>query len=103
MKIKKGDQVIVIAGDDKGKTGEVLAVIPKTNRVLVQGVNMVTKHQKPNMKNNTGGIFRQEAPIHMSNVMFYDKSTKTGTRVKYNVLKDGRKTRVSAKTNDTID
>lgn len=103
MKIKKGDQVIVITGDDKGKVGEVLRVIPKTNRVLVQGVNMVTKHQKPNMKNNTGGIYHQEAPIHMSNVMFYDKSAKTGTRVKYNVLKDGRKTRVSAKTNDTID
>lgn len=103
MKIKKGDRVIVIAGDDKGKTGEVINVIPKTNRVLVQGVNMVTKHQKPNMRNNTGGIIHQEAPIHISNVMFYDKTAKTGSRVKYEVLKDGRKVRISAKSKDTIE
>lgn len=103
MKIKKGDRVIVIAGDDKGKTGEVIAVIPKLDRVLVQGVNMVTKHQKPNMRNNTGGIIHQEAPIHISNVMFYDKTAKTGSRIKREVLKDGRKVRISAKSKDTID
>lgn len=103
MKIKKGDKVIVIAGEDKGTVGEVIRVIPKLDRVLVQGVNMVTKHQKPNMRNNTGGIIHQESPIHISNVMYYDGTKKTASRIKYDVLKDGKKVRVSKKSNENID
>jgi len=66
MHIKKGDTVIVTAGKDKGKTGKVLYAIPKTSRVLVEGVNMITKHQKPNAKVQQGGIIHQESPIHVS-------------------------------------
>ncbi len=103
MKIKKGDQVIVIAGKDKGKKGEVITAFPKKNRVIVQGVNMVTKHQKPNAKNNTGGIIKKESPIHVSNVMYYDKNAGAGTRIKKKILEDGTKVRVSVKSNETLD
>lgn len=103
MKIRKGDQVIVITGKDKGKTGEVIASFPKKERVIVQGVNIVKKHQKPNARNNTGGIIEKEAAIHISNVMYYDKTTKSGTRIKYEKLENGKKVRVSVKTNETLE
>ncbi|WP_459130081.1 50S ribosomal protein L24 [Guggenheimella bovis] len=103
MKIKKGDKVIVIAGEHKGDTGEVVRVFPRENRVIVQGVNMVKKHQKPNMRNNTGGIITQEAPIHISNVMYLDKTEKKRTRVGHDVLADGRKVRVSKLTKETLE
>lgn len=103
MKIRKGDNVIVIAGKDKGKKGEVLAVFPKDQRVIVSGVNIITKHQKPNMKNNTGGIIHREAPLHISNVQYLEKGAKKGTRIRYKVLDDGRKVRVAKASGDTID
>lgn len=102
MKLKTGDRVIVISGADKGKVGEIIQTMPKDNRVIVEGVNMITKHQKPNMRNNTGGIIHQEAPIHISNVMYYDKSKKSPSRVRYDV-KDGRKVRVAVKSGNGID
>ncbi|MGX8797175.1 50S ribosomal protein L24 [Fusibacter sp. JL298sf-3] len=103
MHIKKDDTVIVIAGKDKGKKGKVLSVNPKTERVLVENVNMVTKHQKPSMKVQQGGRIHMEAPIHVSNVMLYDAKAKAGTRVKSKVLENGKKVRVSVKTGEVID
>lgn len=96
MRVKKGDTVVVIAGKDKGKKGTVLSVNPKTDRVLVEGVNMMTKHQKPSAMNQQGGIITKEAPIHVSNVMPYDAESGKGVRVRF-VEKDGAKVRVSAK------
>jgi large subunit ribosomal protein L24 len=103
MHIKTGDTVIVTAGKDKGKTGKVLFAIPKKNRVLVEGVNMVTKHQKPHQKVQTGGIVHQEAPIHVSNVMYYESKTKKGTRIGHKFLEDGKKVRVSVRTGEVLD
>ena len=100
MKIKKGDTVKVIAGKDKDKEGKVLAV--KDGKVLVEGVNMVTKHTKPSAANQQGGIVNKEAPIDASNVMFYDKEAKAGTRVGYKE-ENGKKVRYSKKTGNVID
>ena len=96
MRVKKGDTVVVIAGKDKGKKGTVTKVMPKANRVLVEGVNVITKHQKPSAMNPQGGIINKEAPIHISNVMPLDPETGKGTRVRFEV-KDGKKVRVSVK------
>lgn len=81
MKLKKGDDVVVIAGKDKGKTGKILKVSPSTNKVLVAGVNVVKKATKPNQQTGQeGGIIAKEAPIHASNVMFFDTAKAKGTR-----------------------
>lgn len=81
MKLKKGDTVVVIAGKDKGKTGQILKVSPSTNRVLVAGINMIKKAVKPNQQTGQeGGIVTKEAPIHASNVMFFDAKTAKGSR-----------------------
>ena len=96
MRVKKGDTVVVIAGKDKGKKGTVTKVFTKANRVLVEGVNVITKHQKPTAVNPQGGIINKEAPIHISNVMPLDPETGKGTRVRFEV-KDGKKVRVSVK------
>ena len=77
MKIKTNDQVLVLAGKDKGKTGRVLKALPKENRVIVEGINLVKKHQKPNNANENGGIFEMEAPIHVSNVKKVEDTSKT--------------------------
>lgn len=94
MRVKKNDTVVVITGKDKGKKGKVLRVFPKANRVLVEGVNIMTKHQKPNAINPQGGIVSKEAPLHISNVMPLDPETGKGTRVRIEE-KDGRKVRVA--------
>ena len=99
MKIKKGDNVIVIAGKDKQKEGKVLAVDSKNNRVTVEGVNMVTKHAKPSQANPNGGIVEKEAPIDISNVMYCVKGE--GVRIGFTV-KDGKKVRINKKTGDVI-
>lgn len=96
MRVKKGDTVVVIAGKDKGKKGTVTKVFTKTNKVLVEGANVITKHQKPTAVNPQGGIINKEAPIHISNVMPVDSETGKGTRVRFEV-KDGKKVRVSVK------
>ena len=99
-KIKKGDKVVVLAGKDKGKTGQVLQVIPSETRAIVQGINLVRRHQKQTASNDAG-IFTKEAPIHLSNLAVADKNGKP-TRVGYQI-KDGVKSRVAKTTGDVID
>ena len=100
VKIKKGDTVKVIAGKDKDKEGKVIAVNHKDSTVIVEGVNMITKHTKPSMANQNGGIVHQEAPIHMSNVMYVmdGKVTRIGFKVE-----NGKKVRVAKATGEVID
>lgn len=100
MKIKKGDKVIVIAGDDKGKTGEVLRAMPKLGKVIVQGVNMVKKHTKPS-QTSAGGIVTKEAAIQVSNVAIVTADGKA-SKVGYKTV-DGLKKRVARKTGEVID
>ena len=102
MRIKKGDTVIVIAGKDKGKKGKVLEAYPSKEKVLVEGVNIATKSQKPNKLNPQGGIIKKEMPIHVSNVMYYDAKAGKGVRVGYKILEDGKKVRISKKTGEEI-
>ena len=100
QKIKKGDKVVVLAGKDKGRTGEVLSVMPKDDKALVRGVNQVRRHQKQS-QSQEGGIITKEAPIHLSNLAIADKDGKP-TRVGFQI-KDGVKTRVAKSTGDSID
>ncbi len=102
MRIKKGDQVIVIAGRDKGKTGEVLRAMPKDGKVLVQGVNVVKKHQKPT-QTAPGGIVEKSMPIDVSNVSLIDPKDGKATRVGYKVLDGGRKVRVAKRSGEIMD
>jgi large subunit ribosomal protein L24 len=102
LKIKKGDEVIVLTGKNKGAKGEVLGVIPSENRVLVQGVNVVKKHRKPSQVSG-GGIEEVERPIHVSNVALVDPKTEKATRVGYKRLKDGKKVRVARKSGETVE
>lgn len=101
LKIKKGDEVIVLTGKDKGTKGEVLKVLKDAGRVVVQGVNQVTKHQKPTQV-SAGGIQKKELPIHISNVALVDPKSGSATRVGYKVLKDGKKVRVAKKSGEEI-
>ena len=107
MKIKRGDTVKVIAGDDKGATGVVLQVLPKENRVIVQGVNIVKKHRKPSQANPDGAIEEKEAPISISNVAFLmnpkSKKTQKAVRVGYAIDENGKKYRVNHKTGTKLD
>ena len=101
MRVKREDTVVVIAGKDKGKTGKVVKVFPKTNKVIVEGVNVITKHQKPSAINPQGGIVNKEASIHISNVMPLDPETGKGTRVRFE-MKDGKKVRIAVKSGKEI-
>jgi large subunit ribosomal protein L24 len=100
-KIKKGDSVVVLSGKDKGRTGTVLLVQPKDGKVVVEGVNVATKHRKPTQANPQGGIDRVPAPMHISKVAVADKDGKP-TRVRFET-KDGNKVRVAVKSGETID
>jgi large subunit ribosomal protein L24 len=102
MRVRRGDNVVVISGRDKGKTGEVLRVDSARNRVLVQGVNMVKRHQRPT-QTSPGGINDFEAMIHASNVALVDPKTNQPTRVGYKTLDDGRKVRVAMRSGEVID
>ncbi|MFS0576128.1 50S ribosomal protein L24 [Sporosarcina sp. 179-K 3D1 HS] len=102
MHVKKGDKVMVITGKDKGKTGVILAAFPKMDRVLVEGVNIVKKHTKPNQENPQGGIMSQEAAIHVSNVMVIDPKTGEPSRVGYK-FENGKKVRVAKKSGEPLD
>jgi len=102
MHVKKGDKVMVITGKDKGKTGVILTAYPKKDRVLVEGVNIVKKHTKPNQENPQGGIVSLEAAIHISNVMLLDPKTNEPTRVGYKT-EDGKKVRVAKKSGENLD
>ncbi|MFK4870812.1 50S ribosomal protein L24 [Novosphingobium sp. ZW T3_23] len=100
-KIKKGDAVVVLSGKDKGRTGTVLQVLPKDAKVVVEGVNVATKHRKPTQQNPQGGIERVPAPMAISKVAVADKDGKP-TRVRFET-KDGKKVRVAVKSGETID
>lgn len=102
MNIKKDDQVSVIAGNDKGKTGRVLSVDYKKNRVLIEGVNIISKHSKPNAENPDGGIIKKEATIHISNVMLIDPKSGEATRVGRKKV-DGKIKRYSKNSGEVID
>lgn len=102
LKIKKGDHVMVLAGRDKGKRGQVLGMIPKENRALVQGINTVKRHQKQT-PGQQGGIIAKEAPIHISNLAIEDPKSGKPTRIGYKVLEDGRKVRFAKRSGEVID
>lgn len=103
MHVRKGDEVVIIAGKDKGKRGKILQVLPKEGRVIVEGVNMIKRHTRPTQANPQGGIVEREAPLHSSNVMPYDAKAGQGVRVRKQVLNDGKKVRVSQKTGEVFD
>jgi len=101
-KIKKGDKVVVMAGRDKGKTGEVRQVMPSESRAIVAGVNLVRRHTKQTPQTE-GGILTKEAPIHLSNLAIVDPKTSKPTRVGFKILDDGRKVRIARRSGDLID
>jgi large subunit ribosomal protein L24 len=103
MRIRKGDTVQVIAGKDRGKTGEVLRTLPNENRVVVQGVNLRTRHVKPTQEGESGRIVTEEASLHASNVMLYSTAKKVASRVEIVVQKDGSKKRRLKKTGELLD
>ncbi|MBF0434988.1 MAG: 50S ribosomal protein L24 [Magnetococcales bacterium] len=100
-RLKKGDQVVVISGKDKGKRGRILQVLPKKDAVLVEKINMVKRHTKQS-KNDAGGIVEKEAPIHKSNVMYYDAVAGKGTKIGMKRLDDGKKIRISKKSGEAV-
>ncbi len=101
LKVKKGDQVIVLAGKDKGKKGEIVKVIPDDRRVIVAGVNKVKRHQKPSAT-SAGGMIEKEASLHVSNVALIDPKGGKATRVGYKKLEDGTKVRVARRSGEVI-
>ena len=101
-KIRKGDKVVILTGRDKGRSGEVIQVMPKDNRALVRGVNVVTRHQRQTAAQQ-GGLVRKEAPIHLSNLALADPTTGKPTRVGFKTLDDGRKVRFAKASGETID
>ena len=103
MNVRKGDDVIVIAGKDKGKEGQVIKVLPSESRVIVQGVNVVKRHTKPSAENPQGGIVKKEVSIHVSNIMHRDPESGKPTRIGRKLLKDGQKIRFSKKSGSTIE
>ena len=102
MNFKTGDKVVVISGKDKGKEGKITHVLRAENRVVVEGVNIVKKHVKGNGQ-QAGSIYEMEAPIHASNVMIVDPKTNKPTRIGHSVNKDGKKIRVTKKSNSSLD
>ena len=100
--IRKGDNVVVITGSDKGKKGSVLKVFPKENRALVQGVNMVKRHQRQT-KRQQAGIVTKESPVHLSNIAHADPKTGKATRIGFKTLGDGRRVRFAKKSGEVID
>ncbi|PWG02829.1 50S ribosomal protein L24 [Sphingosinicella humi] len=100
-KIKKGDKVVVLSGKDKGKHGEVTKAFPKEGKVIVAGVNIITRHRKPTQVNPQGGLERAEAPLHVSKVAIEDPKTGKATRVRFEV-RDGKKVRVAARSGEMI-
>ncbi|MDH5750098.1 MAG: 50S ribosomal protein L24 [Rhodospirillales bacterium] len=101
-RIKKGDRVIVLTGKSKGKTGEVLRVIPMDERAIVQGVNVVKRHTRPSQA-SAGGIVEKEAPIHLSNLAHVDPKSSDATRIGFKFLEDGRKVRYAKRSGEIID
>ena len=102
LHIKKGDEVIVLAGDDKGRKGKVLKVLVTKQRALVEGVNIVSKSMQPSAQNPQGGIVKQEAPIHVSNLSLIDPKSGKATRIGMKITDDGKKVRVAKKSGEVI-
>ena len=102
MNLKVGDKVVVISGKSKGSEGKIIKTLKNENKVIVEGCNMVTKHVKPNAQNENGGIVKQEAPIHASNVMIIDPKTKKRTRIAHKVDEKGKKVRISVKSKEIL-
>ena len=100
-KIKKGDRVVILSGKDKGKQGEVTKSMPKDGKVIVSGVNIITRHKKPTQTDPQGGLERTEAPMHVSKVALQDPKSGKPTRVRFEV-RDGNKVRVAARSGETI-
>jgi large subunit ribosomal protein L24 len=100
-KIKKGDRVVILSGKDKGKQGEVTKSLPREGKVIVSGVNIITRHRKASQANPQGGLERAEAPMHVSKVAIQDPKTGKPTRVRFEV-RDGNKVRVAARSGETI-
>jgi len=103
LRLKRGDKVIVIAGKDKGKIGEILRVYRDSRRVLVDGVNLVTKHKKKNTETQEGGIVKIEATMDISNVMYYCEAVQKGSKIGYKIREDGMKVRFCKKTGEEIE
>jgi large subunit ribosomal protein L24 len=102
QKIKKGDKVVVLAGKDKGRTGEVMSVSPKESRAIVRGVNLIRRHQRQT-QSQEGGIITKEASIHLSNIALADPKDGKPTRIGFTFQKDGKKVRVAKRSGETID
>jgi len=102
QKIKKGDKVVVLTGRDKGRTGEVIKMMPKDEKAIVRGVNLVRRHQKQTAQTE-GGIITKEAPIHVSNLALADPKDGKPTRVGFRILEDGKKVRVAKRSGEVID
>ena len=103
LHVKRGDTVMVISGQDKGKTGKVIASLPRESKVIVEGVNIIKRHQKPRGIGQAGEIVEKEAPIFASKVMYYDVTKKRPTRIGYKIIKDGKKVRISKVSGEQID
>ena len=101
MKLKKGDEVIVLTGKDKGKTGKISKMKPSVNKAIVSGINKVKKHKKPD-NNQAGGSVEQEMPIHISNLAYYDNSSKKGARIGFKIVNKDKKTRINKLTQKEI-
>ncbi len=102
-RVRKGDTVMVVAGKERGKRGKVLRVFPDKNRVVIERVNMIKKHQRPTQKVRQGGIIEREGGIHLSNVMLVDPTSDKPTRIGMKALADGKKVRVARKSGEIID
>lgn len=102
QKVRKGDMVVLIAGNDKGKTGEVIRVYPERDKVLVQGVNRVYRHMKPSRQHPQGGRIQKEMPIHISNVLLVDPETSQPSRVGFRINEDGSKERIAQKSGKSL-
>jgi len=105
MNIKKGDTVYIRRGKDRGKTGKVLHVSTKTNRLIIEGINMIARHSRPTQQNPKGGVVRKEGPVHRSNVAFYNKSISAPTKVSFKIIDDGgkmSKIRICRKTGEQL-
>ena len=102
-RLRKNDMVVVIAGKDKGARGKILMVMPQVDKVIVEGVHKVKRHQKPTQKQPQGGIIEKELPIHAAKVMLLDTKTDKPTRVRFKRDKDGNKTRISARSGAVLD
>jgi len=101
--VRKGDTVVVVAGKERGKRGRVLRVLPESNRVVVERMNMIKKHQRPTQKLRQGGIIEREGSIHLSNVMLLDPTIDKPTRIGVRALTDGKKVRLARKSGEIID